>query len=584
MNNTTKIEINPVKRELLKNALVSMCDNMLGLVVRTARSQTLKSNLDFSATVCDPQGRLVAQGLALPSQLGAVMPALKGCMDYFKDDIADGDMWANNDPYAGASHLNDIFMFKPVFLDGQCVAILGLVMHHSDLGGRVPGGNACDSSAIFEEGLRIPPSKVYENGKPNTTLLRIIEHNTRIPKRVMGDVQAQLSTLHGGEKELKAIISEVGAEAYRVYTAELIDYAERLTRASIASLPDGTGEFTDWNDDDGAGNGPIKFHVKITKKGEEILVDFTGTSPQGKGALQPNLAFTTSCTYAALRTIMDPDIPNNAGFYRPITVTAPPGCFVNAQYPAATGPRGQAGFRVRSVVFGAMAHWVPDRIPACTGGSEFGVVFAGVEKDNKPFLHLEFHNTTVQGGGPHSDGQDGGPYCIGNLANTPIEVIEAEGPLRIESYAFLPDTGGAGEFRGALGLVREYRLLADEATVQLRSDRHLHAPWGLFGGQSGSLARSLLNKGLPDETSLPSKFVRKMRKEDVFRAEMPGSGGYGDPFKRDPEAVRRDVVQGKVSQAHALEAYGVVLDAAMKVDEAKTRAARARPRAAAGAA
>ena len=569
-------EINPVKRELIKNALVSMCDNMLGLVVRTARSQTLKSNLDFSATVCDPQGRLVAQGLALPSQLGSVMPALKGCMDYFGSDITDGDIWANNDPYAGASHLNDIFMFKPVFLEGECVAILGLVMHHSDLGGRVPGGNACDSSEIFQEGLRIPPSKVYEKNQPNITLLRIIEHNTRIPKRVMGDVQAQLSTLFGGEKELKAIIGDVGAKTYQTYTNELIDYAERLTRASIAALPDGVGEFTDWNDDDGAGNGPIRFQVKITKKGDEIVVDFAGTSPQGKGALQPNLAFTTSCTYAALRTIMDQDIPNNAGFYRAITVTAPPGCFVNAQFPAATGPRGQAGFRVRSVVFGAMAQWVPDRIPACTGGSEFGIVFAGMEKDNKPFLHLEFHNTTGQGGGPDRDGQDGGPYCIGNLANTPVEVIEAEGPLRIESYAFLPDTGGAGEFRGALGLVREYRLLADEATVQLRSDRHLHAPWGLFGGQSGSLARSLLNHGTVGETSLSSKFVRMMQKDDVFRAEMPGSGGFGDPFTRDTEAVRRDVVQGKVTQGHALSAYGVAFDENFQIDAVKTQAARAR--------
>lgn len=555
------VKINPVKRELIKNALVSMCDNMLGLVVRTARSTNIKSTMDFSATICDRQGQLVAQGLALPAHLGSVMPALKGCLDYFGDDFAEGDIMANNDPYAGGSHLNDIFMFKPVFMNGECVAILGLILHHTDLGGRVPGGNATDSSEIFQEGLRIPPSKIHEAGKPNTTLIRLIEHNTRVPKRLMGDLLAQIATFEGAEKELRRIIIDIGLASYQAYTEELLDYTERLARANIAALPDGVAEFTDWNDDDGAGSGPVKLHVKITKRGGEFIVDFTGTAPQGRGAVHTNHAFTSSCTYATLRTVIDPDIPNNAGFYRAITIITPEGSFVNAKYPAAVGARGQVGFRIRSLVFGALAQIVPDRIPACTGGSEFGIVFAGYEHaERRPFLHLEYHNTTGQGGGPDHDGQDGGPYCIGNLANVPVEVIEAEGPIRVEEYALLPDTGGAGEFRGALGIARQYRLLAEEATVQLRSDRHLHPCWGLFGGQPGAVARSILNPGTDGCEALPSKFVRTMRKGDVFRAEMPGSGGYGNPFKRDPEAVLRDINQGKVTTEHALTAYGVAID------------------------
>jgi N-methylhydantoinase B len=570
------VKIDPVKLELVKNALVSMCDNMLGLVVRTARSTNIKNTLDFSATVCDPQGRLVAQGLTLPAHLGAIMPALKGCLDYFGDDLADGDILANNDPYAGGSHLNDIFMFKPVFVNGECAAILGLIIHHTDLGGRVPGGNAADSSEIFQEGLRIPPSKIYTEGKPNITLLRIIEHNTRIPERAMGDVMAQIATLQGAHNELRTIIGDVGPQLFKIYANELLDYAERLARADIAAIPDGEAEFVDWIDDDGAGSPPVKLKVKITKRADQFIVDFDGTDPQGKGALQPNLAFTTSCTFAALRTTLDPEIPNNAGFYRAVTVTAPEGCFLNPRYPAATGARGLVGFRVRSLVFGALAQLLPDRVPACTGGSEFGIVFAGYEQaDRKPFLHLEYHNTTGQGASADRDGQDGGPYCIGNLANTPVEVIEAETPLRVEQYAFLPDTGGAGEFRGALGIVRQYRLMTEEATVQLRSDRQLHACWGLFGGQAGSLARSLLNPGADDAEALPSKFVRKMRRQDVFRAEMPGSGGYGNPIKRDPEAVRRDVIQGKVTIEHAKQAYGVVLDGSNNVDMTKTMAERA---------
>lgn len=554
------IPIDPVKLELLKNGLISICDNMLGLVVRTARSTNIKNTMDFSSTICDAQGQLVAQGLAVPAHLGSVMPALQGCLAHFGEDIADGDILCSNDPYAGGSHLNDIFMFKPVYQDGRCLAYLGLILHHTDLGGRVPGGNAADSSEIFQEGLRIPPSKIYEAGVPNTTLLRIIEHNTRIPQRMMGDVSAQIATLEGARNDLCKVIGDMGVAAYEAYTSELLDYTERLTRANIAALPDGEVDFTDWNDDDGAGSGPIRFQLKLIKRGDEFIADYTGTSPQGRGAIHTNFAFTQSCTYAPLRTVLDADIPNNAGFYRAITVIAPEGSFVNARYPAALGARGQAGFRIRSVVFGALAMLLPDRIPACAGGSEFAIVFAGYQdQGRKPFLHLEFHNTSGQGGGPDRDGQDGGPYCVGNLANVPVELIEAENPVLVEEYAFLPDTGGAGEFRGAMGIARQYRLLSEEATVQLRSDRHLHGCWGLYGGAAGATARSIMNPDGANREAMPSKFVRIMRKGEVFRAEMPGSGGYGDPLKRDVEAVRRDVRQGNVTRSHALAAYGVVL-------------------------
>ena len=575
-------QIDPVKLELLKNGLSSICDNMLGLVVRTARSTNIKNTMDFSATICDPQGQLVAQGLAVPAHLGSMMPALQGCLAHFGKDVADGDILCSNDPYAGGSHLNDIFMFKPVYDDGHCLAYLGLILHHTDLGGRVPGGNAADSSEIFQEGLRIPPSKIYVAGVPNLTLLRIIEHNTRIPQRMMGDIWAQIATLEGARNDLGKIIGDMGVTAYQAYTTELIDYTERLTRANIAALPDGEANFTDWNDDDGAGSGPIRFQLKLTKRGDEFIADYTGTSPQGSGAVHTNLAFTKSCTYATLRTVLDWDIPNNAGFYRAITVIAPEGSFVNVRYPAALGARGQGGFRIRSVVFGALAMLLPDRIPACAGGSEFAIVFAGYEEQGrKPFLHLEFHNNSGQGGGPDRDGQDGGPYCVGNLANVPVELIEAENPVLVEEYSFMPDTGGAGEFRGAMGIARQYRLLADQATVQLRSDRHLHACWGLHGGSAGVVSHSIMNPDAPNREEMPSKFVRTMRKGEVFRAEMAGSGGYGDPTQRDPEAVGRDVRQGNVTRGHALTAYGVVIaDEGFDVDLAATaleRGKRAAP-------
>jgi N-methylhydantoinase B len=570
------MKIDPIKRELLKNALTTIADNIMLQVVRTARSTVVKNNLDFSASIFDSEGQVIAQGLAVPVHLGAMMPALKGCLDYFGEDVRPGDIFASNDPYSGGSHLNDIFMFKPVFVGDERVAFIGLILHHTDMGGRVPGGNAADSNEIWEEGLRIPPSKIYEAGRVNTTLLRIIEHNVRVPERNLGDLRAQVAALDLAEKEMLKLFADYPIAEFRAYVTDLIDYTERLTRAAIRDLPDGEYAFTDWNDDDGIGGGPVKIHVTLQVRGDEITVDFTGTSSDTGGALHTNYWFTAACAYAALRSVFDPAMPNNAGFYRPIRVIAPQRTFVNPVFPAALGARGQGGHRVRAVMLGAIAQMLPDRVPACPGGSEFSIVFAGYD-DGKPFLMLEFHNNTGQGGGPDLDGQDGGPYCLGNMANTPVELLEAEYPLLIEEYAFLPDSGGPGRYRGALGLVRQYRMLADNVTLQLRSDRALHQPWGLFGGGGGRAARSILNPGRENTQELPSKLMRKIRKGDVFRGEMAAAGGWGDPFERDPARVAEDVRQEKMTLKHALDVYGVVIDTASgEVDYAATQSRRNR--------
>ncbi len=552
--------IDPIRRELIRNALVTIADNMVVRVIRTARSTLVKNNMDFSSSVCDADGEMVAQGLALPSHLGATMPALKGCLDYFGDDLQPGDIMANNDPYSGGSHLPDVFMFLPVFADGEVVCILSLILHHTDMGGRVAGGNAADSNEIFEEGLRIAPCKIQVGGDANPTVLRFIEHNVRLPETVLGDIRAQMAALNAAAREMAKLVAEYGVQEFRPTLKDIVDYTERLARASIAALPDGTVEFTEWNDDDGVGNGPIKLHVRLTVEGDEITADFSGTDAQMGGAVHPNFPFTVSCTYAALRTVLQADMPNNAGFYRPINVIAPEGVWVNPRFPAAVGARGQGGYRVRSLILGALAQLIPDRMTACPGGSEFGIAVAGKDEAGKRFIHLEFHNMTGHGGGPDHDGQDGGPYCLGNLANTPVEFIEAENPLSVEAYGFIPDTGGAGKYRGALGILRQYRLLADEAMVNLRSDRHLHPCWGLFGGKGGAVARSC-KISADGEEEMPSKFVLTFKKGDALRAEMAGSGGYGDPLDRDPAAVGEDVRQEKVSIGHALAEYGVVVDA-----------------------
>ncbi len=543
------ITIDPVRRELLKNALVTTADNALVMVTRTARTSNVKNSMDFSAAVCDAQGRLVAQGLAVPVHLGVVMPALEACLAHFGDDIHEGDVLASNDPYSGCSHLNDIFTFKPVYVDGRRVAIVSLILHHSDLGGRVPGGNAADSMEVFEEGLRIPPVKMVQKGVPNETLMRIIAFNTRVPDRVMGDVRAQLAALDAAAAEVEKLARSWQPDVLEAYLDDLINYAETLTRADIAALPDGEVEFVEWNDDDGVGNGPIRIHLKLTKKGSEIIADFSQTDDDKGGAVHCNRAFAVSCTYAAIRTVLGPQIPNNAGLYRAITVNTRPGTFVDVSFPAAVGSRGQVGFRLRSIVLGALALLLPGRMPACAGGSEFAIAASGADGAGRRFLHLEFHNNTSLGGGPDADGQDAGPYCIGNLANVPVELIEAENPLRIDEYGFLPDTGGAGRYRGGLGLVRQYRLLADDVQVQVRSDRFKSQPFGLFGGEGGAHARSILNPGTGAEEALPSKFTRRFKAGDVLRFEMAGAGGYGPAEERDPAAIAEDIRQGKVTAA-----------------------------------
>jgi len=572
---TTKATIDPVKRELLKNALVTITDNMLVMIVRTARSANVKNSMDFSAAILDAEGALVAQGLAVPVHLGAMMPALKGAMDDFGDDIAPGDILASNDPFSGCSHLNDIFMFRPVFAHGKLIAWIGLILHHTDLGGRVAGGNATDSNEIFEEGLRIPPVKIVEGGRVNKTMLRVIEYNTRVPQRMLADLRAQIAAIEQAERELDKLIADWQPDALRAYMRDLIDYAERLTRAQISVLPDGEVEFTDWNDDDGIGGAPVRIHVKVKKAGDTLHVDFSDTDRRLGGAVHSNYAFTASCAYAAIRTVLDIDIPSNAGFYKPITVVAPEGTFVNPPFPAAFGSRGQSGYRIRSVVLGALAMLLPERLTACPGGSEFAIAVSGYDDNKQRYLHLEFHNVTGHGGGPDRDGQDAGPNCIANLANVPVELIEAENPLRIERYGFLPDSGGPGKYRGALGIVREYRILVDDAVVQVRSDRFVHEPWGLFGGENASVARNTLNPGATGEEVLPSKFVRRFARNAVIRAEMAGSGGYGPPFERDPEAVARDVTQQKITREHAAERYGVVVTD-QGVDAAATAALRFR--------
>ena len=564
-----KWKADPIVFELVKNALASIADEMAVTVVRTARSFVVKEAMDFSTGVCDPRGELVAQGLCLPLHMGSFPCAMEAMLAEFGGGVQPGDMYALNDPYTGGSHLPDVFIAKPVFLDETLIGYCMTTAHQTDIGGRVAGGNACDSTEIYQEGLRLPPVKLYDRGELNSTLVRLIRQNVRVPDRVMGDIMAEVSACLRGEQELLALARRYGAEALHRYMEELLDYSERLTRQELKALPDGEWTFADYIDDDGIDPDPIRIHVTLVKRGPELVADFTGTSRQVKGAINVPFSFAQSAVYACVRSVLDPSIPNNGGFFRPITVVAPSGSFVNCVPPAAVGARGLGGIRTSEVVFGALAQMLPDRVFACESAGDTGVTIAGYYPDGRAFVHLEFIYGTW-GGGPDRDGMDANSCLPINYSNTPAEVVEREQPLMIEEYGLVPDSGGPGRFRGGLGMVRSYRLVGvDEAVLQVRADRHKFRPYGLWGGKPGAPSRNVLN---PDEDGrmLPSKFLRTLKRDEVFQHWMSGGGGWGDPLERDPERVRDDVVNEKMTPEHARTEYGVVITPDFRVDREAT--------------
>ena len=550
----------PVTREIIKNALMSIADTMALTVVRTARSAVIKHGMDFSTALFTAEGQQVAQGLTLPPHLGSMAPALAGVMNAFGDDVKPGDIFANNDPYEGASHLPDIFLFKPIFINEVLVGWSCCIGHQTDIGGRVAGGNACDNTEIYQEGLILPPLKLYEEGELNKAVWRILEKNVRVPEKVLGDVQALLAAVRMGERDLLRLVDEYGLEALKSYMTDILDTTEALTRAEIAALPHGEWEFVDYIDTDGIDPQPIAIKVKVKIEGDEFFVDFEGTSPQAKGSINPNFAYTKSNVYAVMKCLIDPAIQSNSGFFRPFNITAPEGCFVNPQHPAPVAARGLAGFRICHAVFGAMAQALPGKVPAAWGGGEIGLSFAGYHPNRKAWVYLEFNNDGPRGGGPFQDGADGVACPVLNMANSPIESIEADQPLLIERYGLVPDTSGAGKYRGGLGMVRDFRILAEEATFQLRSDRTAFRPWGVEGGKDGTLTQNFLNPGTDQEQVLPCKHLVTLKKGDVYRVIQAGGGGYGDPLERDPYAVLDDVEQEKQSVDFVREEYGVVID------------------------
>jgi len=551
-------------------------------VFRTTYSGVLKDNMDYSTALFDGDRVLVAQGLTLPGHLGSMPTAIAAVEEAFSGDVHPGDVFILNDPFRGGMHLPDVFVFKPIFAEdgvgGECLGWAGTVCHHTDVGGRVPGSNASDSTEIYQEGLRIPPLKLYHRGVPNETLFALIGTNVRVPVKVFGDLRAQLAACHIAEQSLRELAAHYGGTNLRRYMTELVDYAERMTRAALRELPDGVFDFLDHIDDDGIDVGkPIPLKVTITKAGDTIHADWTGSSPQVKGAINNTLSYTKSASYCGIRSILPQNIPTNEGVFRAITVTAPEGTIANMVLPGACAARGLTGFRMVDCMFGALAKMLPDRVFAASDGGNTGVSIGGYHADRTPFIYVDF-TCCAWGARPYADGLDGNSHIYANMASQPIEVTETEQPLQITAYEFIRDAMGPGKFRGGAPFRREYKLLAEEAVLQVRSDRRDFRPFGLYGGGAGRPSMNFLNPHSNSEP-LPSKLTMIMRKGDLFRHEVAGAGGWGDPLERDPALVRKDVRDEFVSPRAAREEYGVVVTSdPLAVDEPATKALRVKMR------
>ncbi len=569
-----------ITEELFRNAISAIGDEMVLTIYRTAYSGVLKNIMDYSAAICDADGRLVAQGLSLPGHLCSIPVSLQAVLRTFGDDVHPGDIFINNDPYDGGMHLPDIFIFRPIFADGRVIAYAATICHHTDVGGRVPGSNASDSTEIYAEGLRIPPLKLHEAGTPNTTLLRMIERNVRLPSRVFGDIRSQLAACEIAARGMADLVARHGADGVRDLMVAMMDYSERLTRHCLAELPDGEATFTDWIDDDQIDLGvPIPLVCTIRKRGDTMEVDWTGSAAQVKGAINNTWSYTAAMSFTAVKSVLSINMPNNDGVFRPIKVIAPEGTITNGRLPAACAARGLTGFRGADCAFGALAKLYPDRVFAASDGGNTGLTIGGYDKDLKPFIYVDFISG-AWGGRPWADGLDGNTCMFANMASFSVEVIEAENPLEVLDYAFVPDTGGAGKFRGGMSQRKTWRMLADEGILQVRADRQTHRPYGLQGGGPGAFGANTLDPGLPTEQKLHAKLTMTLRKGQVFRHDLPGAGGWGDALQRDLDLVARDLRDGLVTITAAARDYGVVAagDPPL-IDHPATEALRARLRA-----
>jgi N-methylhydantoinase B len=562
----------PVTMQVIRYGLEAIADDMGYNLMRMGRTTIVKEIMDINCAVLDATGGILAQAHLCPLMMFS-LPETASNMLKDVEKFEEGDVIICNDPYLGGQHLLDMQFFSPVIYDGELIAFVANIAHQLDMGGAVPGGVAGGLTEIFQEGLRVPFTKLYRNGKEDRKIFDFIGRNIRIPEKTLEDFRAQAATTVGGVKRVKELVAKYGLETYKQCTAMLLDYAEDMVRRAFRAMPDGDFTGVDYVDDDGVSDDPFKVQVNVHKKGEEMRVDFNGTSRQAKGNINCPWSCTQGGVFYTIVGIVDPYMVVNSGTFRPIHVESEEGLITNPKPPAGVTARSQVMTKVTEAMLKAMSQSVPNRVVSGSHGQACTCSFNGIHPETgRRFSYIE-----IQGGGagarPDKDGPDGQDLHLGRFLNTPVEAAEIENPVMIERYEFIPDSAGAGKYRGGLSLRRDIRFFT-EVTWARYSDRQKFSPQGLFGGKEGTRGELILNPGTPNEQKQKSKGVTQLKAGDVLSIRLPGSGGYGDPRERDPKIVRWDVINGKISLESARENYKVVFNPNMTVNLEETKKLR----------
>lgn len=571
--------IDPISLEVMRNMLMSICDEMSAALVRTAYSTNIKDRRDASCAIYMASGDVVAQSeIGTPLHLGVMPAVVRTVLRRFPvSSLKPGDGIIYNNPYPeGPGHLNDVTLVSPVFVDGKPVALVANQAHHVDVGGFAPGSMPYGVTEIFQVGLQIPPVRIIKERVLDEEIMSLIRENVRTKVEFKGDLLAQYAANNVGEQRLSELFKKHGTETVTAHMQEIMNYSERRMRAGIERIKDGSYSFEDYIEGDSITEDLIKVKVTVTVSGDEVTADFAGTSREVKGPMNSRKAATAACVYYVIKCIADPGVPPNTGSYRPIHVIAPEGSLVNSRYPRSVVHSNIiTTHRIVDCLMGALLEAIPERVMAAHHGTQNLLNIGGFNsRTGRLFNYIETY-----GGGQGAlycqDGMDGVHSHMTNTRNAPVEVIEATYPLFVRRYGLIADSEGAGKFRGGMGMVREITFLEEDITLTISSDRNRIRPWGVLGGSPAMPAICRLIDSKHNDIKIPSKATMKVNKEDTIITMTSGGGGWASPHERDPEKVRWDVIEGLVSMERAKSEYGVVLNGDnYQIDEEETKQLR----------
>ncbi|WP_158228150.1 hydantoinase B/oxoprolinase family protein [Pseudonocardia sp. MH-G8] len=554
--------MDPITKEVVRYRLSTIADEMEMTLLRAAYSVIVKEGLDASSAVFDRSGNNIAQAAAIPIHLGCMIPAVETVLRRWPvDEMAPGDVFILNDPYAGGTHLPDIAVIRPLFHSGRAVALAATMSHHQEIGGMVPGSLPPNATDLYQEGLRLPPMKLYDAGTIVEPIFDILRANVRTPDVVLGDLRAQLAACHLAEERIGELVDEIGGAELAAVMDALLEQSAQLTAERISAIPDGTYTFTDYLDDDGVRVGQrIVIRAAVTIDGSAVHIDFTGTDEQTKGPYNCVPASSIAAVYYVLRAVTGADIPNNSGCYRSVRITLPPGTLVNPVEPAPVNSRTATLLRLCDVLFGCFQQAIPDRMPAAQSGQLLVMNFGGTDPETGKLFVTSELGVGGMGGRPGLDGVDAVEASASNCMNVPAEAIEMESPLRVVQWSVWPDSGGAGRWRGGCGTEKVFELTAGEVSANYRGERHTSRAWGVEGGADAPSSRAVVHRADGHDDELPSKTMVHLEAGDQLRVALSGGGGYGDPLTRPEQDVERDVRDHRVSRAEAEDLYGVMTD------------------------